>query len=81
VSSFLLAVQSARAARHFVLDTLGSRVDHAIAGDAAIITAELAANAVLHARSGFTVAVSRSAASVQISVRDATPLPMAGGHT
>jgi anti-sigma regulatory factor (Ser/Thr protein kinase) len=77
VRSFPQAVESARAARHFVLDTLGPREDHALAADAAIVTAELAANAVLHARSGFTVAVSRSAASVRISVRDAAPLQTA----
>jgi anti-sigma regulatory factor (Ser/Thr protein kinase) len=77
--SFPQALDSARAARHFVLDALGPREDHAVAMDAAIIIAELAANAVLHARSGFTVAVSRSAASVRISVRDAAPVPMAHG--
>ena len=80
VRSFPQAVESARAARHFVVDTLGPREDPALAADAAIITAELAANAVLHARSGFTVVVSRSAASVRISVRDAMPLPTANGH-
>jgi anti-sigma regulatory factor (Ser/Thr protein kinase) len=74
VRSFPDALESTRAARHFVLETLGSHEDHALAVDAAIITGELAANAVLHARSGFTVAVSRSAAAVRISVRDATPL-------
>ena len=85
--SFPHAVESARAARHFVLDRLGPREDHALAADAAIVTAELAANAVLHARSGFTVAVSRSAVGVRISVRDAPPLqtaddraPLAVGH-
>ena len=87
VRSFPQAIESARAARHFVLDTLGPRENHALAADAAIVTAELAANAVLHARSGFTVAVSRSAAGVRISVRDTTPLqtaddraPLAVGH-
>jgi anti-sigma regulatory factor (Ser/Thr protein kinase) len=66
--------ESAREARHFVLDVLGSRVDPAVAVDASIVTAELAANAVLHARSSFGVAVSRSAASVRICVRDNAPL-------
>jgi anti-sigma regulatory factor (Ser/Thr protein kinase) len=78
--SFPVAAESTRAARHFVLDTLRRHEDHALAVDAAIITGELAANAVLHARSGFTVAVSRSAAAVRISVRDATPLETAGNR-
>jgi anti-sigma regulatory factor (Ser/Thr protein kinase) len=66
--------ESAREARHFVLDVLGSRVDRAVAVDASIVTAELAANAVLHARSPFAVAVSHSAACVRICVRDSAPL-------
>ena len=52
---------------------LKPRADHALSVDAAIVTAELAANAVLHARSGFTVAVTQSAAGVRISVRDTAP--------
>src|SRR5205823_14190200 len=74
VRHFPRALRSAREARHFVLDILSSRVDQAVAVDASIITAELAANAVLHARSAFTVAVSCSAASLRISVRDTVPL-------
>ena len=62
VRSFPADRESAREARHFVLDLLGSRVDQAVAVDASIVAAELAANAVLHARSAFTGAVSRSAA-------------------
>ncbi len=78
--SFRPVPESTRAARHFVLDALGSRPDHLLAVDAAIVTAELAANAVLHARSGFTVAVMQSAAGVRISVRDAAPLQAADGR-
>jgi anti-sigma regulatory factor (Ser/Thr protein kinase) len=66
--------ESVRQARYFVLDQLGWRVDQEAASDAAIVTTELAANAVLHARSRFTVAVSRSAGSVRISVSDEMPL-------
>jgi len=65
---------SARDARHFVLSRLGPRVDRALAVDAALVTAELAANAVLHAKSPFTVAVSHSADAVRIAVRDMKPL-------
>jgi hypothetical protein len=48
--------------------------DNQLAGDAAIVATDLAANAVLHARSGFTLAVSRSADAVRIAVRDGGPL-------
>jgi MEDS: MEthanogen/methylotroph, DcmR Sensory domain len=65
--SFPWELDSARAARHYVTGLL----DRA---DAAIVAAELAANAVLHARSAFTVTVSRSAARVRIAVRDYAPL-------
>ena len=74
VRGFPAERESARQARHFVLDVLGSRIDETVAVDAAIVTAELAANAVLHAGSAFIVAVSRSAACVRISVRDKAPL-------
>jgi MEDS: MEthanogen/methylotroph, DcmR Sensory domain len=49
----------------------------AVAADAAIVVTELAANAVLHARSAFTLTVTQSAAGVRIAVRDNTPLPAA----
>jgi hypothetical protein len=80
VRSFPSVLEAARAARHFVVGVLRSRRDQALAQDAAIVTAELAANAVLHAGSGFTVAVSQSADGVRISVQDATPMqPVEGG--
>jgi anti-sigma regulatory factor (Ser/Thr protein kinase) len=80
VRSFPQSPESARAARHFVFDTLSQRGDHTLAVDAAIVAAELAANAVLHARSAFTVTVSQSAAGARISVRDAALLQAANGH-
>ena len=42
-----------------------------LATDAAVVLAELAANAVLHARSAFTVAVRMSGGAVRIAVHDA----------
>lgn len=65
---------SARAAREFVLAALGSRASHAAGIDAAIVIAELAANAVVHARSEFTVTVSHPPDRVRISVRDQAPV-------
>ena len=72
--SFPLELDSVRAARHFVTGLLGQGPDDALASDAAIVATELAANAVLHARSGFILTVSRLAAAVRIAVRDSDPL-------
>ena len=63
-------------ARRFVTDTLvaWSRTD--LVDDAAVITTELATNAVLHARTGFTVTIScRADGAIRLSVRDASLLP------
>ena len=70
---------AARQARHFVSDTLRAWRKEEFAADAAIVTAELAANAVLHARSGFTVVVSRSGDRIKIAVMDASPSMSADG--
>jgi hypothetical protein len=71
---FAPRLDSAREARHFVLSRLGSRADRALASDAAIVIAELAANAIVHARSAFTVTVSHLGDAVRIAVRDSRPL-------
>jgi len=78
--SFPGILEAARAARHFVTGVLLPRRDQALTQDAAIVTAELAANAVLHAGSAFTVAVSQSADGVRISVQDASPMRPADWH-
>jgi hypothetical protein len=72
--SFPLELDSVRAARHFVTGLLDQGPDDALASDAAIVATELAANAVLHARSGFILTVSRSATAVRIAVRDSDAL-------
>lgn len=77
--SFPPELDSVRAARHFVTGLLDQGPDDALASDAAIVATELAANAVLHARSGFTLTVSRSAAAVRIAVRDWNPLVHSNG--
>ena len=74
VRGFPPHLDSAREARHFVLGQLGSLADRALASDAAIVIAELAANAIVHARSTFTVAVSQAGDTVRIAVRDMVPL-------
>jgi hypothetical protein len=78
VRSFPRTRDSARAAREFVTGNLGSWAGGTLATDAAIVIAELASNAVLHARTPFTVTVSRWADRVRIAVRDAVPLAGAG---
>jgi anti-sigma regulatory factor (Ser/Thr protein kinase) len=75
--SFPAERNSVRAARHYVAALLGEGVGEAAAYDTAIVTTELAANAVLHARSAFTLTVSRSAGVTRIAVRDNTPVAAA----
>jgi hypothetical protein len=62
------------AARHFAVDALQRWGAGDLADDAALVVTELAANAVIHARSGFTLALSARTDTVRISVRDASPL-------
>lgn len=62
-----------RRARRFVAGLLADCGDEMLKADAEIVTAELAANAVLHARSAFTVALTPTQAGVRIAVRDSTP--------
>ena len=67
-------LRSARAARQFVGGALDGRVAETTSADATIVIGELAANAVLHAHSPFTVTVSYLPDRVRIAVRDTTPL-------
>ena len=66
------------AARHFTVATLGAWGADDLAEDAALVVTELAANAIRHARSAFTVILSARDDLVRISVRDASPLAGAG---
>ena len=72
--TYLGELDSVRAARHFTVGLLARGSDRRLADDAAIVVTELAANAVLHARSGFTLTISRSATAIRIAVRDGRPL-------
>ncbi len=72
--SFPFKLDSVRAARHFVIGLFNTEPDETLTSDAAIVTTELASNAVLHACSGFTLTISRSASAVRIAVRDHRPL-------
>ena len=66
-------------ARHFAVGTLNDWGAADIADDAALVVTELAANAIVHARSAFTIALSARGDLVRISVHDASPLPSAQG--
>ena len=75
--SFPCELGSVRAARHYVAGLLDPVTDQVLADDVAIAVTELAANAVLHGRSAFTVIVSRWATRIRIAVRDNAPLVLA----
>ncbi len=63
-------------ARRFVTESLTAWGLGDLADDAAIVITELATNAVLHARSDFTVTVTRRGeAGARVAVRDASTLP------
>jgi anti-sigma regulatory factor (Ser/Thr protein kinase) len=60
-------------ARHYVADVLTRWGESAtLLEDAKLVVTELAANAVVHARSAFSVEVRRHEAAVRVSVRDAS---------
>lgn len=60
---------SVRAARRFVATALG-RIPEEQADDAALLTSELATNAVIHANSRYTVTVKRDGGRVRVEVSD-----------
>jgi MEDS: MEthanogen/methylotroph, DcmR Sensory domain len=61
------------AARHFTVGTVREWGAGDLADDAALAVTELAANAIVHARSGFTVILSARGDRLRIAVRDASP--------
>jgi hypothetical protein len=75
--TFAFSREAPAAARHFTVATLGACGAGDLAEDAALVVTELAANAIVHARSAFTVILSARDDLVRISVRAASPL--AGG--
>jgi hypothetical protein len=79
VRTFAFSRDAPAAARHFAVGALRDWGAGDIAEDAALVVTELAANAIVHARSGFTVILSAYADLVRVSVRDTSPLPGAAG--
>jgi hypothetical protein len=65
-------------ARHFAVAILCEWGLADVADDAALVVTELAANAIVHAQSGFTVTLSARGNVLRIAVRDGCPLPAEG---
>ena len=75
---FAFSREAPAEARHFAVATLNVWGAGDLAGDVALVVTELAANAIVHARSAFTVILSSRDDLLRISVRDAGPLDDAG---
>jgi anti-sigma regulatory factor (Ser/Thr protein kinase) len=67
--------ESVPVARRFVRESLIELDAVAATADAQVLISELATNAVLHARTAFTVEVSRVGAIIRVCVRDESPVP------
>ena len=72
--TFAFSREAPAAARHFAVAAVNTWGAGDLADDAAIAVTELAANAIVHAGSAFTVILSARADLLRISVRDASPL-------
>jgi hypothetical protein len=78
VRAFAFSRDAPAAARHYTVATLRDWGIGDFADDAALAVTELAANAIVHAHSAFTVILSARDGLLRISVRDASPLRGAG---
>ena len=78
--TFALSGDAPAAARHFAVEAVRRLGAADLADDAALVVTELAANAVVHAHSGFTLDLAAGPDMLRISVRDASPLPAAPLH-
>jgi hypothetical protein len=78
VRTFAFTRDAPAAARHFAVATVGRWGAGDLSDDVALVVTELAANAVRHARSGFTVILSFCRNVLRIAVRDASPRPADG---
>ena len=71
---FAFTWEAPAAARHFAVATLNAWGAGDLTDDVALVVTELAANAIVHARSAFAVIISVHDEVLRISVRDAVPL-------
>lgn len=72
---FAFSRDAPAAARHFAVDAVQRLGAGDLADDTALVVTELAANAILHAQSGFTVDILASRDTLRISVYDAGRVP------
>ena len=72
--TFAFSREAPAAARHFAVAAVNTWGAGDLADDAALAVTELAANAIVHAGSAFTVILSARDDLLRISVRDASPL-------
>jgi hypothetical protein len=77
IRAFALSGDAPAAARHFAVDAVRRLGAADLADDTALVVTELAANAIVHAQTGFTVDLSVGPDVLRIAVRDASPLPPA----
>ena len=75
--TFALSGDAPAAARHFAVGAVRRLGAADLADDTALVVTELAANAMVHAGTGFTVDLAAGPDVLRISVRDASPLPPA----
>jgi hypothetical protein len=75
--TFAFSTEAPAAARHFAVGTLRRLGAADQADDVALVVTELAANAVVHAHSAFTVDLAIRPDLLRISVRDDSPVPAA----
>jgi len=75
--AFALSGDAPAAARHFAVDAVRRLGAADLADDTALVVTELAANAIVHAQTGFTVDLTAGPRVLRIEVRDASPLPPA----
>jgi DcmR-like sensory protein len=78
VRTFAFSREAPAMARHFAVATLREWGLADVADAAALVVTELAANAIVHATSGFTVILSARGPVLRIAVRDGCPLPAEG---
>ncbi len=77
-AEFLAQREAPREARRFLTDALRQRrCDGTLAANAQLVLSELATNAVVHARSRFSVGIRCTTRGVLLSVADASPAPPA----
>jgi len=77
--TFAFSSDAPAAARHFAVGAVRRLGAAELAADTALVVTELAANAIVHAHTGFTVDLAAGPEVLRISVRDASPLPPGAG--